>query len=131
MMNETRIALTVENIKELAGIFQLRNTDPDRLSRSLAVIEEIPESCQFSDNLLDRMREHDEYWARRLCAMNGRPKDLDVLVHDDNDLVRFEVLFHKRPQDLQILTSDPNPDIREGAIAYSKSDCAFNGILGQ
>ena len=120
-----------ELIRAIGSIFLMQETDIDELTESLSKIEDLPENCLFSDELLDSMRTNKQYWIRRICAMNGRPADLDVLVNDPNDLVRFEVLFHKRPQDLKVLKGDDNPDIREAAIGYINSDYVHNGILGR
>lgn len=118
-------------IKQIGSIFLLDDSDIDEMCDTLETIEDLPENCLFSDDILDKMRKSDLYWIRRICAMNGRPEDLDVLVCDRNDLVRFEVLFHKRPQDLKILKCDNNPDISGAAIAYANSDFVQNGILGK
>ena len=120
-----------ELIRAIGSIFLMQETDIGELTESLSKIEDLPENCLFSDDLLDAMRINKQYWIRRICAMNGRPADLDVLVSDPNDLVRFEVLFHKRPQDLKILKEDDNPDIRGAAIGYFNSDYVHNGILGK
>lgn len=118
-------------IRSIGSLFLYTELDIDELSDTLEKMEDLPENCLFSDDLLDQMRSSRLYWIRRLCAMNGRDKDLDILVTDPNDLVRFEVLFHKRPQDLKILKEDRNPDIRQAAVGWYNSNCGQNGILGR
>lgn len=125
------LAVDYELIKSIGSIFLLEDTNVTELCETLETMEELPENCLFSDDLLTQMRDNHYYWVRRICAMNGRPSDLDILVADPNDLVRFEVLFHKRPQDLKILKEDTNPDIREAAIGFLNSNCGHNGILGR
>lgn len=95
----------------------------------LMMVSTIP--VEIPDKWLKRMRESKSISIRRICALNGRDEDLDVLVNDPSDFVRMPVLYHKRPKDLAILSEDRDVDIRQAARAYLASNCEYQGILGR
>lgn len=61
-------------------------------------------------------------------AMDGKPEDLDVLVHDESERVRYKVAEHGRKQDIKILMDDDSAKVL--AVVIRVADEEDLDILG-
>lgn len=56
---------------------------------------------------------YSKYWKIRYAvAYFGRDKGIDILVHDDSNIVKITVGEFKRVKDLEILKNDNNDTVR-------------------
>ena len=70
----------------------------------------------------------DKDWAvRQAVAKQGRDKDLDKLVSDENKIVRAAVAEQGRDKDLDKLVNDKDLDVQE-AVVYQGRDKDLNKI---
>ena len=78
------------------------------VAEKIKLVEEV----QITDEILNTLV-NSKWYVRSTVACQGRNKDLDILVKDENIDVRCAVARQRRPQDLDILVNDKNWYVRQ------------------
>lgn len=89
--------------------------DDDKWVREMANEKEHENDGQVT-KMAKSIRNQYRLWA----AQDGRPQDLDILVHDSDERVRAEVANHGRDQDLDILVNDKDYNVRKNVVAQKR-----------
>lgn len=74
------------------------------------------------DKDLDILVNDEEPMVRVTVAEQGRDKDLDALVHDEEPSVKIAVAKHGRDKDLDILVNSNDEDVQRAVLCHSRDN---------
>ncbi|WP_288186830.1 HEAT repeat domain-containing protein [uncultured Sneathia sp.] len=87
---------------------------------NLSTYKKMQLAKQGRDKDLDILVNDENGEVRYLVAKQGRDQDLDILVNDEDRYVRYKVARHGRDKDLDILVNDKDCDVLSALMEHKR-----------